>query len=75
MDIKQFALFAWLPFLRAGFGGMAGYFGGTLFSLVIGQLASTTGYEPLFICLSVFDIVAFLTVWLVLGRTCLGHRH
>ena len=55
-----------------GFGGMAGYLGGTLFSLVIGQLASTLGYEPLFICLSVFDIVAFLIVWLVLGER--SHR-
>ncbi len=51
-----------------GFGGMAGYFGGTIFSLVIGQLASTIGFEPLFACLSVFDITAFVIVWLVLGE-------
>ena len=51
-----------------GFGGMAGYLGGTLFSLLLGQLASTVGYEPLFVCLSVFDIVAFLVVAAVLGE-------
>ena len=42
--------------------GMAGYLGGTLFSLLIGQLATTIGYEPLFVCLSVFDIIAFVVV-------------
>jgi len=51
-----------------GFGGMAGYIGGALFSLVIGQLAGTIGYEPLFVCLSIFDITAFLIVWVVLGE-------
>ena len=51
-----------------GFGGMAGYLGGMTFSLVIGQLASTIGYEPLFVCLSVFDIAAFLIVLVVLGE-------
>jgi len=51
-----------------GFGGMAGYLGGTIFSLVIGQLAATIGFEPLFACLSVFDITAFVIVWLVLGE-------
>jgi MFS transporter, ACS family, hexuronate transporter len=51
-----------------GFGGMAGYLGGTLFSLMIGQLATTIGYEPLFVCLSVFDIAAFLIVAFVLGE-------
>jgi ACS family hexuronate transporter-like MFS transporter len=51
-----------------GYGGMAGYLGGMTFSLVIGQLASTIGYEPLFVCLSVFDIAAFLIVAVVLGE-------
>ncbi|MGY2052885.1 MFS transporter [Methylobacterium sp. JK268] len=51
-----------------GFGGMAGYLGGTLFSLLIGQVATRIGYEPLFACLSVFDLVALLVVWLVLGE-------
>jgi len=51
-----------------GFGGMAGYLGGMTFSLMIGQLAQTIGYEPLFVCLSVFDIAAFVIVLLVLGE-------
>ena len=51
-----------------GFAGMFGYFGGTLFSLSIGQMASTIGYEPLFVCLSIFDIIALIVVWAVLGE-------
>src|SRR5215217_603079 len=51
-----------------GFGGMAGYLGGTLFSLMIGALATTIGYEPLFVCLSVFDIIALIVVWVVIGE-------
>ncbi len=51
-----------------GFGGMAGYLGGTLFSLLIGQLAGRIGYEPLFACLTVFELVALLVVWLMLGE-------
>ncbi|AWB19989.1 MFS transporter [Methylobacterium currus] len=51
-----------------GFCGMAGYLGGTLFSLLIGQLAGRIGFEPLFACLTVFDLVALLVVWLVLGE-------
>ena len=35
---------------------------------LIGQLANTIGYEPLFACLAVFDIVAFLVVLVVLGE-------
>jgi ACS family hexuronate transporter-like MFS transporter len=47
---------------------MAGYLGGTLFSLMIGQLANTIGYEPLFVYLAVFDILAFVVVLVVLGE-------
>lgn len=41
-----------------GFVGQAGWVGGLLFSLLIGQLADLIGYAPLFACLSVFDLVA-----------------
>lgn len=51
-----------------GFGGMAGYLGGMIFSLMIGQLARTIGYEPLFVCLSIFDLTAFAIIALVLGQ-------
>jgi ACS family hexuronate transporter-like MFS transporter len=47
---------------------MAGYMGGMIFSLIIGQLATTIGYEPLFACLTVFDLTAFAIIALVLGQ-------
>lgn len=40
-----------------GFIGQAGWTGGLIFSLLIGQLADVTGYAPLFAALSLFDIV------------------
>ncbi|MCW2239040.1 MFS transporter [Azospirillum canadense] len=55
-----------------GFGGMAGYLGGMIFSLIIGQLANTIGYEPLFACLSVFDLTAFAIIALMLGQRGAG---
>ena len=39
-----------------GWIGSAGWAGGLLFSLLIGQVVSTTGYAPLFACLGVFDV-------------------
>jgi ACS family hexuronate transporter-like MFS transporter len=51
-----------------GFCGMAGWTGGLLFSLIIGQLATTIGYEPLFVCLTVFDLLAFLVTFLLVGE-------
>ena len=41
-----------------GFIGQAGWIGGLLFSLLIGQLADSIGYAPLFGLLSVFDLAA-----------------
>ncbi|MDO6415209.1 MFS transporter [Sphingomonas sp. BIUV-7] len=41
-----------------GFVGQAGWAGGLLFSLLIGQLADLIGYAPLFAALSVFDLIA-----------------
>ncbi|MET4896729.1 MFS transporter [Sphingomonadaceae bacterium jetA1] len=40
-----------------GFVGQAGWVGGLLFSLLIGQLADHTGYGPLFAALAVFDLI------------------
>jgi ACS family hexuronate transporter-like MFS transporter len=40
-----------------GFIGQAGWVGGLLFSLLIGQLADTIGYAPLFAALAVFDLI------------------
>ncbi len=43
-----------------GFVSQAGWIGGLLFSLLIGQLADTVGFGPLFGALGVFDIVGAL---------------
>lgn len=50
-----------------GFVGQAGWVGGLLFSLLIGQLADTVGYGPLFAALSVFDIVGAAVLIACLG--------
>jgi ACS family hexuronate transporter-like MFS transporter len=51
-----------------GVAGMFGYLGGALFTLVVGQLANTIGYEPLFAMLFLFDIVAAIALWSFLGQ-------
>ena len=50
-----------------GLAGMSGYMGGMLFSLAVGTLATTIGYNPLFVALAVFDIVAAILVWTMLN--------
>ena len=50
-----------------GIAGMFGYLGGALFTLMVGALASSIGYEPLFALLFLFDLVAALTLWAFLG--------
>ena len=52
-----------------GVAGMFGYLGGALFTLVVGQLANTVGYEPLFALLFVFDLVAAAVLWIFIGRS------
>jgi hypothetical protein len=47
--------------------GMFGYLGGALFTLMVGALATSIGYEPLFALLFVFDVVAALTLWAFIG--------
>lgn len=49
-----------------GLVGMAGWTGGLLFSLAIGQLADRIGYAPLFACLGAFDLIG--AVWLFAMR-------
>lgn len=51
-----------------GIAGMFGYLGGALFTLVVGQLASTVGYEPLFALLFAFDLVAAVGLWIFIGE-------
>lgn len=49
-----------------GWVGSAGWTGGLLFSLLIGQVVQATGYGPLFGCLSIFDLLAALAMVLLL---------
>ena len=57
-----------------GFVGAAGWTGGLLFSLLIGQIQHLTGYGPLFACLSVFDLIgAVVLLTLLRGVTPYDH--
>jgi MFS transporter, ACS family, hexuronate transporter len=50
-----------------GVAGMFGYLGGALFTLAVGALANSVGYEPLFAMLFLFDLVAALALWAFIG--------
>ena len=53
----------------SGFSGMAAWIGGLGFSLLVGALADTLGYGPLFAMLGVFDIIgAAVLILLLRGR-------
>lgn len=52
-----------------GVAGMFGYLGGAIFTLVVGQLANTIGYEPLFAMLFLFDLIAAAVLWTFIGRS------
>jgi ACS family hexuronate transporter-like MFS transporter len=41
---------------------MVSWIGGLSFSLVVGALASKIGYNPLFVCLTIFDIIGAIIV-------------
>ncbi len=49
-----------------GMTGTAAWTGGLLFSLLVGALASTIGYNPLFVCLAIFDLVGAVLVFSLL---------
>ena len=57
-----------------GFVGMCGWIGGLLFSLLVGALADTVGYGPLFRLLAVFDIAGALILFAVLRPLRLDAR-
>jgi ACS family hexuronate transporter-like MFS transporter len=49
---------------------MAAWIGGLSFSLVVGALADSVGYGPLFACLGAFDLIgAALLVLLIRGQS------
>ena len=50
-----------------GFTGTAAWTGGLSFSLVVGALANSVGYGPLFACLALFDIVGAIVVITLVG--------
>ena len=52
----------------SGMTGSAAWIGGLGFSLVIGALADTIGYNPLFACLAVFDLIGAVVLWMLLRR-------
>ena len=49
-----------------GLTGMAAWTASTLFALVIGALADTLGFSPLFVALSVFDLLGAVAIWTLL---------
>ncbi|WP_279049695.1 MFS transporter [Cedecea davisae] len=49
-----------------GLTGMAAWTASTLFALVVGALADTMGFSPLFAALAVFDLLGAIVIWTVL---------
>jgi MFS transporter, ACS family, hexuronate transporter len=49
-----------------GMAGSIGWIGGALFTLVVGALAETVGYNPLFVMLALFDIAGAAILWALL---------
>jgi ACS family hexuronate transporter-like MFS transporter len=57
-----------------GMTGTAAWTGGLLFSLLVGALASTVGYNPLFVCLAVFDLIGATVLWVLLKNSPANNR-
>ncbi|MEO7469377.1 MAG: MFS transporter, partial [Sphingobium limneticum] len=52
-----------------GMAGSAAWIGGLSFSLIVGAFADTIGYNPLFVCLALFDLLGAVVLWTLLrGR-------
>ena len=49
----------------AGMAGLCGNLGVLLFSLLIGGLVTTVGYNPFFVALGVIDIIGAIWLWTV----------
>lgn len=49
-----------------GFTGMAAWTASTLFALVVGALADTLGFSPLFAVLAAFDVIGAIILWILL---------
>jgi len=48
-----------------GLGGMLGYLGAAAFTIVLGIMVERVGYSPMFVVLTLFDLVAAVVVWLL----------
>ena len=48
-----------------GLAGSVGYAGGMLFVLIVGALAATVGYGPLFTAIAFLDLIGAALVWLL----------
>ena len=46
-----------------GFSGFFGYFGGMLFTLIVGWVVMSTGYRPIFVVIAFLDIFAAFFIW------------
>lgn len=49
-----------------GLTGMAAWMASTMFALVVGALADTIGFSPLFAVLAVFDLLGAVAIWTIL---------
>lgn len=49
-----------------GLTGMAAWTASTMFALVVGALADTLGFSPLFAALAVFDLLGAVAIWTIL---------
>lgn len=49
-----------------GMAGSIGWIGGAIFTLIVGALAETVGYDPLFVLLALFDLVGAGILWWLL---------
>lgn len=49
-----------------GLTGMAAWTASTMFALVVGALADTLGFSPLFAALAIFDLLGAVVIWTVL---------
>ncbi|MCX7971401.1 MAG: MFS transporter [Negativicutes bacterium] len=51
-----------------GFTGSVGQYGGMLFTLVVGYVATHVGYNPLFVAIGCLDLVGAVMLWILLRR-------
>jgi len=56
-----------------GMAGSAAWIGGLAFSLIVGAMADTMGYHPLFASLAVLDVLAAVALWVLLRKRPASH--